>query len=326
MPQLIRLNGILAKIEGTYLTDPTPVVATDGIQVEEAVADGLVWGYLEENLRENLAGTFLGRAGTSKPTGRWAELEITTVLKGFGAAYSASDKPECGVLLRACGLAETVDASPGTENVVYVQRSGSFESCTIYAYTATKLYNINGCMGSVRFVLTPGQHPRAVFSMRGYLSAVTEVALPTIEYPGIAITPPTVKGAGLTLNSVDPPGFDDFELNMNTEVVERPHGNATNGHAGYYIVDHDPRISTTIEQVAISTFDPWTLRDTPTLFAWDIGPVGPAQYNRFTLAGPKGRILDHSLESSDGIASGALEIRCQHTDEETEDAVTLTFD
>ena len=35
--------------------------------------------------------------------------------------------------------------------------------------------------------------------------------------------------------------------------------------------------------------------------------------------------MDHSLNESDGIAMGPLEVRCQHTDEETEDGVTLVF-
>ena len=59
MPELLRLEGLTAKIESTYKTDPTPTVGANGVQVEETLHDNAEWGYVEENLRGNLAGSAL---------------------------------------------------------------------------------------------------------------------------------------------------------------------------------------------------------------------------------------------------------------------------
>lgn len=326
MPELVRLEGLTAKVESSYKTDATPTAGANGVQVEETLHDNLSWGFMEENLRENLAGYGLGRAGTAKPSGRFMEMELTVALKGKGSAYAASGDLEFDPLLRACGLSPTVDTSGGSEKITYTPVSSSFESATIYAYSAEKLYKVLGCRGNVRFVMTPGQIPRAVFSMSGVLDDVSQTTLPQITYATNAVQPPVVAAAGLTLNSVDPAGFDDFELDMQVDVVPLPRGNDADGHAGYYIADWNPQIDTTIERAALSSFNPWNLRENGTLFAWDLGAFGPAQYNQIKLSGPKGRVVDHSGSSSDGIASGQLTIRCQNTDEETQnDAVSLEF-
>jgi hypothetical protein len=327
MPELVRLEGLLAKIESVYKTDPTPVVGTDGVQVEETLHDNTTWGYVEENLRENLAGVGLGRVGSATPTGRWMDLEVTTALKGTLLAYATGTVvPEYDVFLRACALQPTVTGSAGAKVCTYTLRSSGFESATVWAYSGGKLFKVNGCRGNARFLFTPGQIPRAVFSLRGFLAGVTQVALPTITYAYEAVTPPTVKGAGLSLNSVDPAGFDDFELDLGIELADLPHGNDTDGFAGVYVTDYNPMIKTTIERGAISTFDPWALRHAGTLFAWDIGPVGATQYNRVTASGPKGRIIEHSGPERDGMALTDLTIRCQHTDAETEDSLSIVFD
>lgn len=326
MPELLRLGGLLAKEESTYKTDPTPTIADDGIQVEESLHDNMEWGYLEENLREGLAGVALGRYGEEIPVGRYMNIEVTTALKGPGIAYvDATVAPESDVLLRSCGLAATYDEGVGTESVTYALVSSAFESCTIWAYSGSKLYKVNGCRGNARILFTPGQVPRGVFAMRGFLASITQLALPTIVYPYKAIIPPTVKNAGLSLNSVDPAGFDDFELDLGVRIVDLPNGNDADGMAGVYVSDYDPRVKTMIERAAISAFDPWALRAAGTRFAWDCGPIGATQYNKVTVSGPKGRIVNDSGGDSDGIAMTELEIQAQHTDAESEDAVSIVF-
>ena len=70
---------------------------------------------------------------------------------------------------------------------------------------------------------------------------------------------------------------------------------------------------------------PWALRAAGTRFAWDCGPIGATQYNKVTVSGPKGRIVNDSGGDSDGIAMTELEIQAQHTDAESEDAVSIVF-
>ncbi len=324
MTELLRFQGLLGKIESAYKTDPTPSTSTDGIQVEEALHSNMTWGYLEENLRENLAGSAMGRYGQEVPVGRWMNIEITAALKGTGAAYTASVKPEVDVLLRACGLTGTVGGSTGAETLTYSMASTGFESCTLWVYSGSKLYKVNGVRGSVNFMFTPGQVPTAVFTMRGYLASVTQLDLPTISYPYSTIIPPVVKGAGLTLNSVDPAGFDDLSLDLGCKTVDLPNGNDADGFAGVVVTDYDPRIKLTIERAALSAFDPYTLHQNGTRFAWDWS-VGTVQYNQIAFSGGAGRIVAHSGPEKDGLAMTQLEIQAQHSDADTEDAVTIVF-
>ena len=155
MPELIRLNGILAKIESTYKTDSVPVIANDGIQVEESVQSGLTWGFLEDNLRADTAGHFLGRSSLGKPAGRWVDLELTCALKGREAAFSSSILPECAALLRACGLTETDDLTARSENIQFTPRSTCFETVTIHPYAAPSPFNPLRSTALVTLIMPP---------------------------------------------------------------------------------------------------------------------------------------------------------------------------
>lgn len=325
MPELLRLEGMTAKIESVYKTDPTPTTADNGVQVEEALHDNMRWDFLQRNLRENLAHSSLGRVGTEIAVGRFIDIQVTTALKGTNVAYSASVVPEFDPLMRACALEQTIGGSAGAKTLTYTLRSSGFESATVWAYSGSKLYKVNGCMGNARFLFTPGQIPRAVFALRGYLASVSQLALPSITYAYEAIVPPTVKGAGLTLNSVDPAGFDDLELDLGIKLGDRPPGNDTDGYAGVTVTDYDPHVKVTAERAAISAFDPWTLEENGTLFAWDFGS-GSAQYNQIAVSGPKGKIVAHSGAGRDGIGLTTLDVRAQHTDATSEDAVSILFD
>lgn len=328
MAELTRLEGLLAKIEEEYKDDPTPTIGDNGVQVEELFHDNMTWGYVEENLRDELAGVALGRHGEAVPCGRWIDIEVATALKGTLVAYATGTVvPEYDVLLRACALEPTVTGSALAKVCTYTLRSSGFEAATLWAYSAEKLYKINGCRGNARFVLTPGQIPRAVFSLRGYLASITQVSLPAITYAYAAVVPPTVKGAGLTLyDDVDPAGFDDFELDLGIVLADLPPGNDADGFAGVTVVDYNPTIKTTIEQGTLATLDPWELRHAGTRFGWDIGPIGATQYNKVTFSGPKGRIIDHAGPERDNMALHDLTIRCEHTSTITEDAVAIVFD
>lgn len=328
MTELSRLEGLTAKIEATYKTDPTPATSTDGIQVEEALYPNLAWGYVEENLRENLAGPSLGRRGQEAPVGRYMNLQVTTALKGTGAAYTADTVlPEIDVLLRSCALSQTVGGSTGAETVTYAPISTGFESCTIWAYSGSKLYKVNGCRGSVNLMFPPGQVPTAVFSMRGFLASVTQLALPSITYPYAAIIPPTVKAAALTLNSVAPSGFDSLEFDLQVKTADLPNGNDPDGFAGVGVTDYNPVIKVSMLRSALSAFDPWTLHSAGTRFAWtwNVGTGGSGYYNKITVAGPAGRITANSSPDKDGFSMTTLDISAQHSDAVSEDAFTIVF-
>lgn len=327
MPQPTRVQAILAKNESTYGTDASPTAGSDEIQVEENFWNSISHSFLEENRRGQAHSTF-GRAGGQSPpsVGEFADLDLVVPIKGRSSAFAAANRPEMDVLLRACAFSASVDTTSGSEKVTYTLTDSGFESATIYAYAGNKEFKLLGCIGTVRFDLTPGQIARARFTLSGLVSAISEAGLPgSLAFPAKSVPPITVKGAGLTLNAFDPDDFTAFELDVAVEVAERPGGNASDGHAGYWPANWDPQISTTYEVPALSTHNPWDLRSKKTEFAWDIGSFGPSQYNKFKLSGPAGCIVDLPPAESNGLAYVDPTIDCRNTDPTTADAVAAEF-
>ena len=325
----IRLKALAAKIESTYKTSSTPVVADDAIQVEENFWNNIEVDYLEQNLREDLAVTGLGVAGLGCPDGRYCHITVTVALKGCGAAFSASLTPEVDTLFRIAGLTSTVDATPGTENVVYTPRSSGFESATVLAYSADALYTVVGCRAQLTsLVLVPGQIGRATFDIWGVLvTDPTDTAIPgTLAYDNMTTKPYNVKGAGLTLNSVDLADFSNFTFEMRTLLAAKPRGNDADGHAGYAITQYNPHFRVVVDKPAFSSINPYELRQAGTLFAWDFGTIGTVQYNKYAMSGTKGRVVGHAHQDEDNLAMYDLEVRCQNSDSVTaDDSFTITF-
>lgn len=146
---------ILAKPEVTYGVDPTP----DGS--DYILTTGLQRSPYEGNVvSRDLDRPALGSDSTIN-TGPYVMVEFAVELAGAGAA---GDVPGYGVLLRACGFSETINAST---SVVYEPVSTGFESCTIYYDRDGERQIIRGCRGSVAVEMGVGNYPRLRFRMVG---------------------------------------------------------------------------------------------------------------------------------------------------------------
>ena len=111
-----RKKYILAKIETTYGTDPTPAAAN------AILTSGLQRSLYEGNVvTRELDRETLGNDETVN-TAPYVMIEFAVELAGAG---TAGDAPDYGVLLRACGFAETIDAGVDVE---YAPVSSGFES------------------------------------------------------------------------------------------------------------------------------------------------------------------------------------------------------
>lgn len=327
MPQSVRFKALLAKIESTYGTDAAPTTGSDEIQVEENFWTNISVDHLEDNQRTENANVF-GRAGGAPvaSVGQFAEFEVLVANKGRSAAFSSSNLPEQDVLWRICALEQTVDTTASAETVTYAPRTSGFESATIYAYTGNKEFQLVGCFATARIMMTPGQISFTRYTIRGLVSAINETGIPAgLSFPAASVQPVTVKGAGLTLNAFDPDDFGDFEVDLQVTLAERPGGNATDGHAGYWPTNVDPQITTTYEVGALGTHDPYQLRKDGTEFAWDIGPIGPAQYNRFKLSGPSGRFIGVDHSENDQLAQYSTTIECRTSDPSSSDTISIVY-
>src|SRR5690242_15816024 len=163
MPELLTVEGIEVKREGSYNVDPTPATS-DGVRLARNMWSNLDPDYNWENDRSGVVSGAIIPAVAALPRGRMAKLEIFAEVKGAGADVP----PEVAELLVACGLPETDGVSLWTYGPL---TSGVKGSCTIYAYTGGVLWKISGCRGHCRLELVAGELAVMHFTMFGIPSA-----------------------------------------------------------------------------------------------------------------------------------------------------------
>jgi hypothetical protein len=285
-----RVFAIAVKPESPSGTDAVPTLATNAISFVGVPTLNL--GYLENGVRDDVVTGVLGNVDRAAPAGRNVSLDITMEVKGFGAAYSATNRPEADVLLRASGRSATVVTGAGVETVTYLTLDDAMETVTLYAWTANKLFKLIGCVARLRFAAVVNQRAFFTFTVVGKLStdpATTAFSAPTLNQT----VPPVFNGAaaniGLWTTAVAEPlvirsvGFDD-----QATVTERPSAGATDGLIGWIIADRNPRLTMDVEQVTLATFDPYAASKQNSAGGIDTKPVfqiGIAQYNRMKFFG-----------------------------------------
>ena len=231
---------LLAKVETTYDTDPTPTAADNSI----LAIDPEIKEMIEPARRQAQIGSLSRLPSTDGK--KSVEVTFKIELKGSGSAGTA---PRIGPLLRACGFAETV---VGGASVTYLPRSSGFESCTIWFYIDGRLHKVTGCRGDVKFTFEAGTFPVAEFTLKGRYAASTLVSLPT---PTLESTLPQLcKSANFQYNSKNTLVVKSALIEMNNKVVERPSLNDANSIAGFEITDRDPMLTIDPEMIIETSY------------------------------------------------------------------------
>ncbi len=166
-----RKLALLAKVETTYGEDILPTGAENAILATNATITPLAG---EEVSRELLL-PHLGTQGVIL-VGTYVQLEFDVEVAGSGVPGTA---PAYGPLLRACGLAEIIEADT---KVDYLPVSDDFEADTIYYNSDGVRHVVIGVRGNVSFGFTPKQIPRFRFTLTGLLGTITDVPLPAVSF------------------------------------------------------------------------------------------------------------------------------------------------
>jgi hypothetical protein len=155
---LVNREVILAAVESTYNVDVAPTAAADAILVENS-------SWANENVNMVDRPAVRANIGTLKKiyAGALMTISFTCEMKGSGAIDTP---PEIGVLLRGCGMGETINAST---SVVYAPVSTGHESLTIYYFQDGTLRKLTGAVGNVKFTLASGGKPMAEFTFTGHI-------------------------------------------------------------------------------------------------------------------------------------------------------------
>jgi hypothetical protein len=242
---LTRKKFLIAKIESTYGTDPTPVGGSDAVQVTNLEVTPIE----SDNVQAAAYQGFIGNStrGTLVANKR-VSVTFDVELAGSGAAGTA---PAFGPLLKSCGLSETVVADT---SVTYAGVSSSFSSATIYCFYDGTRHKITGARGSVSFNFTAGQFAVASFNFIGIYNAPDDTALSgtfTVANQAAALEVNDTNMTTSTFFGETSQRIESFDLALNNELIYKE----TASSKEVLITNRAPGGTAVIEAPAVGTTD-----------------------------------------------------------------------
>jgi hypothetical protein len=232
---------ILAKVETTYGTDPTPSPSTDAVMIE-----GPSWSF--EGLRMHERPAVRASVGKLQQVfgGTLKTVSFDVEVKGSGAAGTA---PEIGQLLRGCGLDETI--VPST-SVTYAPVSTGYESLTIYYYQDGVRHILTGCRGNVSFSGEAGGIVKASFKFTGHSVAAADVAIVSPSYD--STVPPVFLNASFSIDSFAAV-IGSLNFDLSNTIAMPPDVSATDGYSEIMITGRDVNGSFSPEYTLVASED-----------------------------------------------------------------------
>lgn len=244
MPLSWRNKILLAKIESTYGTDAVPTGAANAILATNVQLTPMEGSDVSRELDLPNFG-----AQPTVPAELHARLQFEVELAPSGAAGTA---PAWGPLLRACACAETIDAGV---SVTYNPVTSGHESVTIHLYIDSTLYTLVGARGTATFGYTAQAIPRITFDFMGLYVQPAEGSRPTPTLTGFQ--KPQIVTDTFTGMTLDSGNFVMRSASLNLgNAVE---GRYLVGGEGIIITDRSEVFETTVEAVALTSFDPFQL-------------------------------------------------------------------
>jgi hypothetical protein len=242
---LTRKKFLIAKIETTYGTDPSPVGGSDAVQVTNLEVTPIE----SDNVQAASYQGFLGNStrGTLVANKR-VSVTFDVELAGSGAAGTA---PAFGPLLKSCGLSETTSSGV---SVTYAPVSSSFSSATIYCFYDGTRHKITGARGTVSFNLTAGQFAVASFQFIGIYNAPDDTAVSgsfTVANQAAAIEVNDTNMTTATFHGVTSARIESFDLALNNELLYKE----TASNKEVLITNRAPGGTAVIEAPAVGTTD-----------------------------------------------------------------------
>lgn len=317
--------AVLVKIESSYGSDASPAASDDGILVVERPDPDL--DYAHDGARGDSPAS-RGPLPRAAPSGPEASVELVCEGIGAGSAYSASNLPHLDALIRAAGLSGTVDTTAGSEKVTYEIEAdvGSVDSVTAYTYVRGQEYILLGGYSEGFTVEAEGpQVPTWTFPLMGIGSLPTDASLPDVtSYPPATRLPGKLVTPNLSLNGVTDLNLRGFSLDAGGGLSQRLGDNST-VHAGFTPENLEPMLELTFEAVALSSLNPYNLRDQATSIAVNFD-VGADQYNKFTIDAQQAKVVDVSEEDEGAIALWTVSLALEPSAYNATDQFSLIFD
>ena len=336
--KLSQIAGLLGKEETTYGSAVALTTTADGIQMQYENRD-MPWVTLNYVFDGDL-GPAVGNLGTvlrAAKGGQSVAFEVPTRAKGYGTAYSATNKPSIHALLKASGFDAAATTTASSEKWTYTPTAPgtTYTSLTCELYGRGEKVPVVGALFDWSFDAPSAQPPMNRFAMSGILSAdISDVTTPTITYPNTSIQPPLAQNCTFVLGSFTTNAVvKSCSFALNREVMPRAALSGTAGHLGFIGRGRAPEAKVVLESTALvntpfhtsSGFDPYQIeQDAPSL-AFSI-QFGSTQYNRWKLAFAQAQVVGISPQVVDGVACMELTVRGYCSTPVAADDITVTFD
>lgn len=309
------VSALAMKTEATYGTYTAPSFATDAILL--ALSDrytGLVkksWMY---DGKIGPAPGHLGQLPRNTKVGAQLEADFPMRMKGFGAAYSAANRPNVHVPFVISGMDGTFSGSVGTEKWTYtITDDASLESSASFDYqNGGQIYKGAGALANLSYEARGGGPPLFKFAVKAIqASDVVDGALSAATYPNLSVMEPNAFGGVFTLGAYLTAAVRScsFESGRGLDTV-RPNLNGASSHLGWLATEWNPRLTVTIERTAFvgspfhtaSGIDYYKLAEAATQVVGLI-QFGTVQYNRMKHNLPLMQLADASEGNDGGVAT-----------------------
>lgn len=301
MPELLRLDGLLAKDEGaSYGVDAAPVAGTDGVRINRRLWSNITLDYEWENSRDEAANASLVPVDPALPRGRKVRIDTFWEVKGAGI----DAPPEAAPLYISSGLplvdgVSLTDFGPLT--------SGVKGSATLHAYAGGALFKAVGCRSHFRWPLVVGEVAVHQFTSFGLVTEdPATVSVPAITYD--STEPIAGVNTALTIGAWTPDWLSgELDLaGVDPDLLRS--GNATDGIKEFDFGTSDPTFRLTARKVALATYNP--LADKKAQTARTLAMTfGPAQFNRVGIVAAPLKLRSHGFTDSEAFVNWDLTYR-----------------
>ena len=292
MPLLTRKTWLLAKIESSEGSDPSPVGGSNAIQVTNVDITPIESDTIQADAMQG----FLGNSTRATVlANKRVSVSFSTELSGSG---SAGTPPAYGPLLKSCGLNEILSSET---SATYTPLSTSFSSCTIYCLYDLTRHKITGARGTVTFNLVAGQIASADFQFIGIYNAPDSTDMSGTwtlanQAAGLEVNDTNVTTA--TFHGVTSQRIESFDLALNNELVYKE----TTSSKQVLIVNRAPGGTAVIEALDTATTDYFAKASATAMGATDV-ILGASAGNIVRLKVDQTDITGVSYGDTNGIRS-----------------------
>jgi hypothetical protein len=288
---LTRKKFLLAKIESTYGTDPSPVAGTNAIQVTNLEVTPIE----SDNVQ---AASYQGFIGNSTRGTLVANKRVSVTFEvELGGSGTAGTAPAFGPLLQAAGMSEVVVSST---SVTYAGVSSSFSSATLYCFYDGTRHKVTGARGTVTFNMTAGQFPTASFQFIGIYNAPdgTAASTFTVANQAAALEVNDTNVTTCTFHGVTSTRLESIDLALNNALTYKE----TASSQEVLITDRAAGGTAVIEAPVIGTTDFFAKAVDSATGASTI-VIGATGGNIVTLNAPQTDITGCSYGDTNGVIS-----------------------